>query len=138
MHYISDMADSTPVSGLGSEFKQHIQQIIDDYGDEKFLLSLIEVFIRDGMKALEQLRNSVETGDVVRTHTAAHSLKNMLGVLRFQKGMDLADLVCTQLDAGISEPDKSGLGDSPSQELLGFTTRLIEDCRALITTSKID
>ncbi len=102
--------------------------MIEEYGDDDFCLSLVETFIRDGTRALEHLRSSVESGATVKAHAAAHSLKNMLGVLRSQKGMELAEQVCAQLRAESPDPT--------IQELTSLTARLIEDCRALVATSR--
>jgi HPt (histidine-containing phosphotransfer) domain-containing protein len=112
----------------GSEFNTQIREMLAEYGDEEFCLSLIEVFIRDGATTLERLRSSVESGDRKKSYAAAHSLKNMLGVLRSAKGVELAERVCIELNA-----------DSPGpsiHELLGLTAQLLEACRALVAASK--
>jgi HPt (histidine-containing phosphotransfer) domain-containing protein len=121
------MTGSIHVPEDGSEFHTPIRQMIEEYGDEEFCLSLIEVFVRDGARSLERLQRSVESGDREKAYAAAHSLKNMLGVLRSQRGMELAEQVCAELSAGSPE--------SPIRELLGLTARLLETCRALVATS---
>lgn len=128
MHYISCMADSVPVQVDDSGFHQGIQLMLEEYGDENFCRSLIEVFIRDGTKALGQLRKSVDSGDMVKAYASAHSLKNMLGVLRSQKGVELAELSCTQLQEGST--------GSSIEELLGLTTSFLQYSRALVANSR--
>lgn len=116
-----------PVPEDGSEFQTQINQMLEEYGDEEFCLSLIEVFIRDGATALERLRSSAGSGDRKKAYAAAHSLKNILGVLRSTKGVELAERVCVELNA-----------DSPGpsiHELLGLTAQLLEACRALVAAS---
>jgi len=122
------MANLIQVLDDGSEFQTHILQMLEEYGDEEFCLSLIEVFIRDGALALGRLRNSVESRDAVKAHATAHSLKNMLGVLHSQKGIELAEQVCAQLTTGFAEP--------PIHELFDFTTRLLDYCQTLVEASR--
>jgi len=110
--------------------------MIEEYKDEDFCLSLIEVFIRDGARAFEQLRSSLESGDTVVAYAAAHSLKNMLGVLRSTQGVELAELVCTQVSGNAPDPGTPESREFQIHELLGLTASLLEASRALVATSK--
>ena len=96
------------------------EKLLAEYEDSNFLRSLLETFLNDGPKTLLRLQTAGESGDSKEALAAAHSIKNMVGLLRSQEGLDLAERV-----------REAVLGKDPKE--VGASIRaLAETCRRLM------
>ena len=76
-------------------------------GDDDFLVELIDTFFADAPQMLSDMRQSLESGDAVVLHRAAHSLKSNSAEFG---GMVLSDL-CRKLE----EMGKVGMLDGVAE-----------------------
>ncbi|HUW42272.1 MAG TPA: Hpt domain-containing protein [Rectinemataceae bacterium] len=71
-----------------------------EYGDEDFIADILRVFTLDCPSAMERLDLALSAGDVAEAGRAAHSLRNILGVLRCAPALKLVEEIAAGLRAG--------------------------------------
>ncbi|MDA8427371.1 MAG: Hpt domain-containing protein [Treponema sp.] len=71
-----------------------------EYGDKDFIAEILGVFVVDCPAAMGRLEGAVAAGDAAEAGRAAHSLLNILGVLRCAPALRLVEEIVAALRSG--------------------------------------
>jgi HPt (histidine-containing phosphotransfer) domain-containing protein len=74
--------------------------LLSEYGDEGFLRKVLEVFVEDCPAAMARLEKAAAEKDIEKARLAAHSLSNILGVVRCDEALELLAEIHAELHAG--------------------------------------